>query len=350
MNADSVMAPAIEITGLSKSYGAVPVLHAMDFAVPTGSVTAVLGASGSGKTTLLRLIAGFERADRGRITIAGKVVDDGHRATAPRRRGIGYVPQDGALFPHMTVRGNISFGLARGERHLVRELTALVGLAGLEHRYPHQLSGGQQQRVALARALAIRPKVVLLDEPFSSLEARLRESMRADVMRILAAAQATTVLVTHDQEEALSLADQVTLLEGGRVLAHGSPRSLYDRPATPAVAAAIGTATVLDAVLDGSLLRCALGEFVTDRRGAPGPVPCRVMVRPEQLLISSSPNGARLAADVVRVRYQGSAALVDLAGHDPGLPALVARVDAGTELTKGQIVWLSTAVPPHIWI
>jgi iron(III) transport system ATP-binding protein len=168
------------------------------------------------------LIAGFDGVDAGRISVGGRVVDDGGRAVRPQDRGIGYVPQDGALFPHLTVRKNIAFG-ARDSRR-IPALEDLVGLCGLSHRYPHQLSGGQQQRVALARALAIDPAVVLLDEPFGSLDVHLRAEVRAEVLNILRAAGATTVLVTHDQDEALAVADHLAVLDGGRLLAHGRPR------------------------------------------------------------------------------------------------------------------------------
>jgi iron(III) transport system ATP-binding protein len=211
---------AIELHGVSKSFGATPVLSDVELTVADASITAVLGVSGSGKTTLLRLIAGFEQLDAGTIAIGNRVLDDGRRSVNPQYRGIGYVPQDGALFPHLTAIGNVGFGLPRGERSAANELLKLVGLAGLERRYPHQLSGGQQQRVALARALAIRPRVMLLDEPFSSLDAPLRAGLRRDVAKILADAKATTVLVTHDQDEARALADRIVVLEDGRTLTH----------------------------------------------------------------------------------------------------------------------------------
>ncbi len=211
---------AIELRGVVKSFGATPVLSEVELTVPDASITAVLGVSGSGKTTLLRLIAGFDELDAGTIAIGGRVLDDGQRSVNPQYRGIGYVPQDGALFPHLTALGNVGFGLARRERASALDLLELVGLAGLERRYPHQLSGGQQQRVALARALAIRPRVMLLDEPFSSLDAPLRAGLRRDVAKILADAATTTVLVTHDQQEARALADRIAVLDGGRMLAH----------------------------------------------------------------------------------------------------------------------------------
>ena len=174
-------------TDLYKAFGSQSVLTGIELTVPEGSLTAILGPSGSGKTTLLRVLAGFERSDRGVISLGDRVVEDGRRYVAPEDRGIGYVPQEGALFPHLTVEKNIGFGLSRRQRRdgRIARLADMVGLGHLTRRYPHQLSGGQQQRVALARALAIEPEVVLLDEPFSSLDAGLRESVRADVQRVL---------------------------------------------------------------------------------------------------------------------------------------------------------------------
>ena len=220
----------------------------VDLVVPDGSTTAVLGASGSGKTTLLRLIAGFEQVDAGTVAIDGRVVDDGVRSVRAQHRGVGYVPQEGALFPHLTVMGNVGFGVSRrGRGPGSQELIELVGLGGLGRRYPHQLSGGQQQRVALARALTIRPSVVLLDEPFSSLDASLRTGLRRDVARILAETHATTVLVTHDQNEALAFADRIAVLRHGRMVVSADPHELYRDPPDVTAATSIGEANILPA-------------------------------------------------------------------------------------------------------
>ncbi len=209
------------------------VLAGVNLSVPAGSLVAVLGLSGCGKTTLLRAIAGFERVQRGRIALGTRTLDDGHRVyVAPERRGIGYVPQEGALFPNLSVRANVAFGLSRAQRrtNVVDELLELVGLVPLARRFPHQLSGGEQQRVALARALARRPEVLLLDEPFSSLDASLRATVREEVSALLRSRGATTVLVTHDQEEALSLADSVAVLRDGVIVQQGTPAELYSTP------------------------------------------------------------------------------------------------------------------------
>ena len=278
----------VEITGLTKSYGSTAVLNGVDLVIPDGGVTAILGASGSGKSTLLKLIAGFEDADAGTVTIGGQLVDDGRRTIRPQHRGVGYVPQDAALFPHLTVAGNVRFGMPRSARGDLPGLIELVGLTGFETRYPHQLSGGQQQRVALARALAIRPRVVLLDEPFGALDAALRESVRTEVIEILGRSKTTTVLVTHDQDEALSLADHVAVIDDGRIVAFGSPRELYDEPPSPAIAAAIGTANILDATITANRATCLLGELPLREAAVDGP--CHLLVRPEQLSISTNPD------------------------------------------------------------
>jgi iron(III) transport system ATP-binding protein len=347
----------IEIAGVRKSYGATEVLRGVDLSVARGSITAVLGASGSGKTTLLRLIAGFDGADAGTISIAGRRVDDGRRTVSAQHRGVGYVPQDSALFPHLTVRANIAFGMPRRSRPRLPELIGLVGLTGYEKRYPHQLSGGQQQRVALARALATEPKVVLMDEPFGALDAALRDTVRSDVARILADSGTTVILVTHDQDEALSLADHVAVLDSGTVTAHGTPRELYDRPPTPRVAAAIGIANILDGEIVGDRVRCAFGELRAPgvARGpaatgdpAAAPRPCRVLLRPESLHLHTTPEDGTGPATVRQVRYHGHDTLIDLAVDADGL-ALTARITGRAAPQPGQRVWIATTEAPHVW-
>src|SRR4051794_11353580 len=235
---------AISIRDVSKAYGAVEVLRGVDLDIESGTFAAVLGVSGCGKSTLLRLLAGFDAIDAGEIEIDGTIVDDGTRRLSPNHRRVGYVPQEGALFPHLDVRANVAFGLPRGERGGGRaaELIALVGLDGLQQRRPHELSGGQQQRVALARALATQPDVVLLDEPFSALDPELRASMRAEVRATLKSLGTTTVLVTHDQEEALSCADTVAVLRDGTISQAGTPRELYLSPCNAELARFLGEA------------------------------------------------------------------------------------------------------------
>ncbi|HET9170387.1 MAG TPA: ABC transporter ATP-binding protein, partial [Actinospica sp.] len=232
----------VSLESLHKSYGATPVLRGVDLSIEAGTFTAVLGPSGSGKTTLLRLLAGFERADQGRIELGGRVVDDTRRVVPPEKRRIGYVPQDGSLFPHLTVRANIGFGLPRAQRRggRVDELLALTDLGTMADRYPHQLSGGQQQRVAIARALAIEPKVLLLDEPLSALDARVRAQLRVEIRNLQQRLQITTLFVTHDQSEALSMADRVGVMQAGRLEQLDTPENVYRRPATAFAAEFVG--------------------------------------------------------------------------------------------------------------
>jgi iron(III) transport system ATP-binding protein len=322
------------------------VLDRVNLTVPSGSMTAILGASGSGKTTLLRIIAGFERLDSGTLSIDGTLMDDSHRAVPAQRRRIGYVPQDGALFPHLSALANIGFGLSRSDRGRAAELLDVVGLAGLGERRPHQLSGGQQQRVALARALAVRPSVVLLDEPFSSLDAALRTSVRRDVSRILGEAGTTTILVTHDQDEALSMADQVALLQNGRILAAAAPRELYSAPATAAVANSLGQVNVLIASLHGAVARCVLGEIaLAERSGSDRGL---VLIRAENIEVSDRAARGFVAGIVRQFDYFGhdSIARLEVSGGVDERPVeIVARIVGDRQLRPGQQVWVGTNGP-----
>lgn len=324
---------SLTVTALTKAFGATPVLAGVDLHVPEGSFTALLGPSGCGKTTLLRLVAGFDDPDSGTVTVGDRVVAGGPGRNVPaRRRGVGFVPQEAGLFPHLTVAGNISFGLPRRQRRdggRVRDLLELVGLdAALADRSPHQLSGGQQQRVALARALAPAPSLVLLDEPFSSLDAALREETRAAVSAALVATGATAVLVTHDQAEALSMADQVAVLRNGRLVQLTDPQTLYRSPQDLDVAMFVGEAVVLDADVRDRTARCALGAVPVD-----GPHPdgrARLLLRPEQLRLSPpDAAGGEVVARVAGVDFYGHDARVRLTLPD-GV-TLSARLD-GTAL------------------
>jgi iron(III) transport system ATP-binding protein len=328
---------ALSVRGVTKAFGPVQVLRGVDLEVPAQSLTAVLGPSGCGKTTLLRLIAGFDGPDAGSIAFGQEVVASSGRGVPAQRRRVGYVPQEGALFPHLDVAANITFGLPRSARRAgarVDELLELVGLdGGVRGRQPHQLSGGQQQRVALARALAPGPSVVLLDEPFASLDAGLREETGRAVARALQAAGATAVLVTHDQGEALSLADQVAVMRAGRLVQVGAPEALYGAPVDPAVAEFVGAAVVLAGVVQDGAAACALGRLVAPAGSAQGPV--RVLVRPEQ--IELHPPGAEgAAAQVLDVSYFGHDATVRL--RLPEGEQVVARVSGpGLPETGAQV-------------
>jgi iron(III) transport system ATP-binding protein len=333
---------ALTVTALAKSYGRTPVLAGVDLHVPAGTTTALLGPSGCGKTTLLRVVAGFDDPDAGTVELGGRVVAGAGRGVPARRRGIGFVPQEGGLFPHLSVGANVAFGLPRRlrrDRTRIAGLLALVGLdAAFADRAPHQLSGGQQQRVALARALAPEPSLVLLDEPFSSLDAALREDTRRAVAEALRATGATAVLVTHDQAEALSSADQVAVLRGGTLAQLADPRTLYREPTDLDVAAFVGEAVVLDGAASGGRVASELGELTLGRPCPDGPV--RVMLRPEQLRLSAGPG------TLARVRG------VDFYGHDarielelPSGLRVSARTEGGALPAEGAEVAVSVQGP-----
>jgi iron(III) transport system ATP-binding protein len=361
----------LTIIGLHKAFGSHPVLAGLDLDVPAGSFTAILGPSGSGKTTLLRLLAGFERVDAGSIAIGDRIVDGpGAGYVPPERRQIGYVPQEGALFPHLTVAANVGFGLPARERRGPRidELLTAVGLTGLGGRYPHQLSGGQQQRVALARALAIRPEVVLLDEPFASLDAHMRASVRADVQRICREAGTTAILVTHDQDEALSMADRIAVLRDGKIVQFAAPQDLYTRPADADLARFVGDANLLDgqlaAAAAGPAGRASAVDTILGRlpiesaslvAATAGPV--TVLVRPEQLeILPGDPAGADggqpdcLAGHVVACEYYGHDAVVRVqpAGQ-PGEQQVIVRTAGGPQLPAGAPVYVRARGPVIVW-
>jgi len=281
----SASTSTLEIRSLAKSFGTTPVIGGLDLDIANGGTTAVVGPSGCGKTTLLRIIAGFEEPDSGTVAIGGSIVAGAGRSVPPHKRAVGYVTQDGALFPHLSVGENIAYGLGslrvRAVRERVEQLLATVSLdPTLAQRRPDELSGGQQQRVALARALARKPALMLLDEPFSSLDARLRATTRNSVAQTLRQAAVATLLVTHDQQEALSIADQVAVMLDGRFTQLGSPREVYLRPCDRATAEFLGDCVFLPcSVLDG-VAECVLGPVP-----APGAAdgPGELMLRPEQL-------------------------------------------------------------------
>mgnify|MGYP005850156811 FL=1 len=284
----------LECTGLHKSFDSCHALRGVDLATERGQIVALLGPSGCGKTTLLRLIAGFEWPDAGAIIVNGRAVaGNGQRVPAEHRR-VGMVFQDYALFPHLDVAGNIAFGLrgpAQDRQARVTELLDIVGLPGLGDRPPHALSGGQQQRVALARALAPRPDVLLLDEPFSNLDAALRAQVRHEVRAILKRAGTTCVFVTHDREEALSLADSIAVMFEGRIAQMAAPEVLYHHPTSPEVAAFVGEANFLHAVREGLYARCALGVLPLEQTPLAEHEGVLLMIRPEALRLHLDADG-----------------------------------------------------------
>ncbi len=276
---------ALRATGLVKRFGSTTVVDHVNLTALQGELVALLGPSGCGKTTTLRLIAGFEELDAGQIEISGRTVASPGRSEPPERRQVGMVFQDGALFPHLSVAKNVGFGLPRGtdRRELVADALRMVGLSGFEERMPHELSGGQQQRVALARAMAPKPAVILLDEPFSNLDAELRATVRTEVREILKRARATAILVTHDQEEALSLADRVAVMWSGRIVQDASPEELYHRPVSKKVGIFVGDAQFIPGIGVGRRVTCELGELPS-HSAAEGPVD--IMIRPESLRLT----------------------------------------------------------------
>jgi iron(III) transport system ATP-binding protein len=311
---------AIVLEGVSKSFGATRAVREVSLEVEHGELMAVLGPSGCGKTTLLRLIAGFEAPDGGSVAVGDETVAGPGTLVPPEKRRVGMVFQDYALFPHLTVEANIAFGLSRRPRDereaLTRGTLELVGLQHKTRRYPHELSGGERQRVALARALAPEPEVVLLDEPFSSLDATLRADLRREVELILRDAEATALLVTHDQEEALSLADRLAVMREGRIVQVGAPEEVYGRPASRWAAQFVGEVNVLAGVAREGGVETELGRF--DLR-APATGTVHVAVRPEQLELTARHDGN---AEVVSREFRGHDVLYRLR-HEGGRTVLV---------------------------
>ncbi|HWH93202.1 MAG TPA: TOBE-like domain-containing protein [Baekduia sp.] len=314
----------ISVASVNKHYGEFQALHDVTIDIASGSLTALLGPSGSGKSTLLRVIAGLEVPDDGHVVIEDRDVTD----VPPQRRDIGFVFQHYAAFKHMTVRDNVAFGLKVRKRPKaeitakVDELLGIVGLAGYQERYPAQLSGGQRQRMALARALAVEPKVLLLDEPFGALDANVRAELRAWLRRLHEEVHVTTVLVTHDQEEAMELADSIVVLNAGRVEQVGAPRELYDAPANEFVMGFLGPV----ARLGGGL------------------------VRPHDLVLRPEPDGSSTEAQVTRIVHLGFEVRVELElAGDGAVAAQLTRHEAEQlELAEGDIVYVRSGSAPAV--
>ena len=301
----------LALAGVSRRYAKhqAPAVHDLSLSVNEGEILALLGPSGCGKTTTLRLIAGFEAPDAGTVRLRGEVVAGEGRLVAPESRGVGLVFQDYALFPHLTVHDNVAFGLDRLERSARRsrvgDVLALVGLSGVGARFPHELSGGQQQRVAVARALAPAPALLLLDEPFSNLDADLRSQMRDDVEVILRSTGTTAVFVTHDQDEAFTLADRVGVLHQGRIEQIATPEEIYHRPATQFVAEFVGAADFLPGRVSRDGIETELGVFAS-RTGLAFGTPVEVMLRPDDVHFEARKEGAGV---IIRRFFRGSECL-----------------------------------------
>ncbi|MEO0562286.1 MAG: ABC transporter ATP-binding protein [Chloroflexota bacterium] len=329
--------PIIRLEGVTKRYGDVTAVDNVSLRVEHGEMLVLLGSSGCGKTTMLRLVAGLERPDSGNVSLEGKRVAGAGTWVQPEDRHIGMVFQDYALFPHMTVSQNIGFALntmrGRDKSTRIADMLDLVGLSGLGKRFPHQLSGGQQQRVALARALAPGPSVVLLDEPFSNLDAALRKFMRGEVRRILNEAEATAIFVTHDQEEAMSMADQVAVMKAGRLLQSGPPDELYEHPAALSVATFLGEVNLLPAKAEGGIAQTPLGQ-VRLARHETGDV--KVMLRPEAIRVLEGET-----ATVIESHFFGYYRLLTVQHPEIETP-LTVRVWAQDDFEPGSRVDLAT--------
>ena len=321
----------IRLEGVTKRFGAVVAVDEASLCVDRGEVVALLGPSGCGKTTLLRLIAGFERPNGGTVTVAGARVAGDGAWVPPERRRVGMVFQDYALFPHLTVAENVGFGLQRRERgRRVPELLAIVGLSGLDRRYPHELSGGQQQRVALARALAPSPELVLLDEPWSNVDPFLRDTLRAEVTEVIRPLGVTVVLVTHDREEAFSLADRIALMRDGAVVQEGTSEELYYAPVSRWAAEFVGAANVLTGEAARQLLSTPSHPARTNGHAAAEDA--QVLIRPELLELAPDPVG------------RGQVVAREFRGHDVFYRVLLDGVELVSQRPSNEVVELGARV------
>ena len=358
---------AVHVTGVTASYGGPPVLDGLDLQVQAGELLALLGASGSGKTTLLRVLAGFIRPTAGQVDLGGRTVVGPGTWVPPERRRIGIVPQEGALFPHLDVAANVAFGLPRGSGPRVAEMLELIGMAGMGSRRPHELSGGQQQRVALARALAPMPDVVCLDEPFAALDASLRERLREEVREILHASGTTAILVTHDQQEALSIADRVAIVRDGLIAQVDEPRRIYRRPADLDIARFISEVVELRGVVrdralrdpklrdpnlrDPHLVETAVGaiEIEGEIEGELAPGASGVVVlRPEQFTLSRPRSDEHSAARVLKSTFYGRISLVRARLQDGQV--ITIQVPGCTDIQPGDPVVIRVNGPACLFV
>jgi iron(III) transport system ATP-binding protein len=332
------------IERVSKQFGAVAALDGVSLEIGRGEVVCLLGASGSGKSTLLRLVAGIERPTAGRIVIDGVEVASERVFVEPEHRHVGMVFQDYALFPHLSVERNLAFG-AGVERAVIHPLLERLGIAELASKYPHQLSGGERQRVALGRAMAPRPRLLLMDEPFASLDSRLRDSVRLHTLGVVRETGTTTLIVTHDPGEALKIADRIALLERGRLVQIGTPEELYRTPKRVAAAPVYSRVATVVGTADGGWLATAVGVFPAP--GLPAGSPAVACIRPEHLTLATEPTG--VAGRVVAAEYCGDQrrVIVEVAGASGALP-VPAPADGGPGPVPGAQVHLkihAEAVP-----
>jgi iron(III) transport system ATP-binding protein len=337
---------SLEISHISVAFGKKVILDDLSFSLPEGNIAALLGPSGCGKTTLLRTIAGLVQPTAGTIRFGKQLVGLSSLVLPAHKRNIGYVPQEGALFPHLSVAKNISFGLNRSThskdqiRQITNEMLALIGMQGYEERMPGQLSGGQQTRVALARALAIKPSIVLLDEPFSALDAQLRTDIRSEVIALLRTQNTTAILVTHDREEALVSADVVALMRGGKIIQRGTPQEVYSEPISPQIAVSTGDALVLDASQDAAgsthfLLSATVNTGIDVRQG-------KIVIRPEEIKIFAGLDNAQVNGTVEKIDYYGHDAVLTIGIADKSIQV---RIPSPIDFNLGEKVSLAHSGP-----
>lgn len=342
-------APRLEIRNLVRSFGGRAVVDDVSLSVMPGQVTCLLGPSGCGKSTTLRIIAGIEKQDAGSIWADGRMICDGTSRVPPEGRGIGLMFQDFALFPHLSVAGNVAYGLsgsARKNRDRVQQLLERVGMSAHIDRFPHELSGGEQQRVALARALAPRPRIMLMDEPFSGLDDRLRDDIRDETLDVLKAEGTAVLLVTHEPGEAMRMADEIALMRNGKIVQKGAPYNIYNTPVDKEAAAFFSDINVVQASVDGALAQTAFGQFLVP--GVTDGAPVDIVIRPQHLKIDfdrqgKGPNptiadGTPARGIVKRARFMGNESLVEFSLDDGSeMKAIVPSVFLPK---KGMVLWL----------
>ena len=344
------MTPRLELRNITKSYGDLPVVDDLSLSVAPGEVTCLLGPSGCGKSTTLRIIAGVEPQTSGSVWVDGAQICGPGLSLAPEDRPIGLMFQDFALFPHLSVAQNVGFGIRTAKPELkarVGQLLERVGMAGFAESYPHQLSGGEQQRVALARALAPRPKIMLMDEPFSGLDNRLRDGIRDETLSVLKEEQTAVVLVTHEPDEAMRMGDQIALMRRGRIVQRGNPYNLYNAPIDKEAAAFFSDINVIKGVSKGALTETPFGQFLTP--GLKDGQPVEIIIRPQHLRIDfdrqgKGPNptpqeGTPAKAVVKRARFMGRESLVEFEMDFDG-SILTATVPAVFLPKPGTVLWL----------
>ncbi|MGB3177210.1 MAG: ABC transporter ATP-binding protein [Albidovulum sp.] len=343
-------APRLEVQHLIRRFDGRVVVDDVSLTIPTGQVTCLLGPSGCGKSTTLRMIAGVDKQDAGRIFVDGQLMCDTVVTVPPEQRSIGLMFQDFALFPHLNVAENIGFGLPRGmaaRASRVAELLERVSMAGFGEKFPHELSGGEQQRVALVRALAPRPRILLMDEPFSGLDERLRDGIRDDTLALLKEEGTAVLLVTHEPHEAMRMADEIALMRGGRIVQQGAPYNIYNAPCDREAAAFFSDINILRGEVHGALTRTPFGEFLAP--GVPDGTEVEIVIRPQHLKIDfdragRGPNptavgGTPARASVERARFMGRESLVEFRMDDGG--EILKATVPGVFLPKpGTIMWL----------